>query len=146
MKPLDFCKVYLVDQTPEQVFNAINNVAGWWSQIVEGRTENEGDIFIYRHKDLHYSKQKLVEVVPNNKVVWKVLDSQLNFLKNKSEWTGTTIIFEISKKGNKTELIFTHQGLLPEIECFNACSNGWNYYLDHSLLGLIQKGIGQPDK
>jgi hypothetical protein len=49
---------------------------------------------------------KLTEVVPDKKVVWQVLSNYFNFTKDKSEWTGTKIIFEISEKNGKTQLHF----------------------------------------
>lgn len=142
----DFTTTLLVNQTPEEAFDAISNVLGWWSETVEGNTENTGDEFVYRHKDLHYSKQKLVEVVPNKKIVWLVTDSRLTFTKKQDEWTGTKIIFEITEKAGGSEIRFTHFGLTPSCECFDACSNGWSFYLHQSLLPLITTGIGRPDK
>lgn len=136
-----------VDQSPKEVFDAVNNVRGWWSDGVEGGTENLNDEFVYRHKDMHYSRQRLVEVVPNKKVVWLVTESNLSFLTGKKdEWNGTQISFEISKEGKKTKLRFTHLGLIPGIECFSACSSGWSYYLKGSLLKLITVGKGEPDR
>jgi hypothetical protein len=134
-----------VDQTPKEAFDAINNVRGWWSGEIEGSTDKLGDEFTYRYKDLHYSKQKVIELIPGKKVVWLVLDSTLNFVEDKSEWNGTKIIFEISKKGNKTEIRFTHAGLVPKHECYNACSDAWGFYINNSLRSLITKGMGQPN-
>jgi hypothetical protein len=135
----------LFDQSPEEVFKAVNNVRGWWSDSIEGSTEQLNDEFTYRYKDMHYSKQKLVELVPNKKVVWLVSDSHLSFIKKGDEWDGTKVHFDISKQGDKTELRFTHEGLNPKVECFSACSNGWNHYLHNSLQHLITTGKGQPN-
>ena len=147
MKTQDLTITLLVDQTPEVVYNAINNVRGWWSATVEGGTEKLNDEFIYRYKDMHYSKQKLTELVPRKKVVWLVTDSSLSFLKkDKSEWTGTKIVFDISKQKDKTLITFTHVGLNPQCECFGACTDGWTYYLQNGLLDLINMDKGHPNK
>lgn len=140
MKTQDLTFTLIVDQTPEVVFNAVNNVRGWWSETLEGDSEKLNDEFIYRYQDMHYSKQRLVEVVLNQKVVWLVLDSYLSFIEDKTEWTGTKISFEITREQDKTQLLFTHHGLNPEVECYNACFDGWSHYIKGSLVELIAKG------
>ena len=114
MERHNFTVSLLVDQSPNEVFRTITNVREWWSglysEVIEGATEKLNDEFTFRAGDgVHYSKQKLVEIVPNKKLVWLVTESELNFLKKKDEWNGTKISFQISKKGEKTRVVFTHE-------------------------------------
>jgi len=151
MKNKNFTATLIVDQTPEEVFNVVRNVRGWWSgyysEEIKGDTENLNDEFSFRAGGgAHYSRQKLVEVIADKKVVWLVTDSKLDFLEKKDEWTGTKVIFDISKKDNKTQLVFTHEGLIPEIECYNSCAPAWSQYLQNKLLPLITKAYKQEIK
>ena len=145
MNTSDFTAILLVDETPEKVFKAINNVRGWWSEEIDGRTEKLNDEFTYHYEDVHYSKMKLTEVIRGKKVVWLVLDNYFNFTKDKSEWKGTKISFEISQKDKKTQIRFTHIGLVPEYECYELCVEAWSNYINNSLRSLIITGKGQPN-
>ncbi|MDQ3291491.1 MAG: SRPBCC domain-containing protein, partial [Bacteroidota bacterium] len=142
MKEQDFHISILVNATPQQAFTSINNVTQWWTENLEGRSQKLHDEFTVRFGDVHYSKQKLVEVIPDKKVVWLVTDSQLNFIQDKKEWTNTRVVFEIIPQNNRTQIYFTHVGLAPEIECFTACSNAWSRYIRESLFNLITTGKG----
>ena len=99
---------------------------------------------MYRVPGVHYSKQKITEFVPGKKVVWHVSEAELAFARNKDEWKGTNIIFEIAKKESKTEVCFTHAGLVPPIECYDACSNAWGLLVRGNLRKLISTGQAQP--
>lgn len=138
----DFTTSILVDNTPAQVFNAINNVRGWWQGEIKGSTTNLNDEFTYHMGDVHFSRQKIVEFIPDKKVVWLVTDSKINFVKDKNEWVDTRIIFEITPAGNKTELTFTHHGLVPAIECYGGCSGAWGQLIEKSLSSFITTGKG----
>jgi hypothetical protein len=146
MSVQNFTTTFTVDQTPEEAFAAINNVRGWWSGEIDGGTAKLGDEFTYQYQDVHYSKQKITEFVPGKKVEWLVLDAYLKFTEEKTEWNGTKITFEVAKKGEKTEIIFIHRGLVPEFECFNACSSAWGFYINNSLRSLITTGKGEPNQ
>ena len=145
MTTADFKTSFSVNQTPNSVFNAINNVRGWWSERVEGGTDQLNDEFTYQRSDVHKCTMKLIEVVQDKKVVWLVLDNYFNFTKDQTEWTGTKIEFEISEKGNQTEVHFTHWGLVPSFECYDICFNAWSGYINNSLHSLITAGKGQPN-
>ncbi|MEO6188965.1 MAG: SnoaL-like domain-containing protein [Ginsengibacter sp.] len=145
MQNQNFTAIILVDQTPEEVFNAINDVRGWWSEEIEGDTKKLNDEFTYHYQDVHHCKMKIIESVRGKKVVWLCTDNYFSFTKDKSEWIGTKIIFEIAKENNRTSLCFTHEGLVPEYECYNACVNGWTQYITQSLPALLANGKGQPN-
>ena len=144
-KAKGFTTSFLVDQSPQQVFAAINDVRGWWSGELDGRTDQLGAEFTYRYKGLHRSTQKITELVPGKRVTWHVLEARLNFVEDKTEWNGTDIVFEIAKKGARTELRFTHVGLVPQFECYGGCSGAWGFYVNESLRALITAGKGAPN-
>lgn len=141
MQNQNFSMTFLVDKTPDEVFGSINKVSEWWTGEpgVEGKANEIGDEFTYRYKGFHYSKQKVTELIPGKKIVWKIIESQLDFIEDKSEWTGTQISFEIFSRANKTEMRFTHEGLSPAKECYNDCSNAWNSYIGSSLKNFISE-------
>jgi regulatory protein YycH of two-component signal transduction system YycFG len=140
-----FSTSIIVGQSPRMVFDAVTNVRGWWSENVVGNTRNQDDEFEFEVKDVHYSKQKLVEVIPDKRVVWLVTESNMTFIADHDEWTGTKIIFDIYPEGDKTTLTFTHQGLVPAIACYGACMPAWTQYIKHSLKQLIETGVGDPN-
>ena len=66
-------------------------------------------------------------------------------LPDKIEWKGTKVVFEISRKGDQTEIHFTHEGLVPAYECYSLCSDAWGRYIRGSLKSLISTGKGSPN-
>jgi hypothetical protein len=134
-----------VDQSPAEVFDAITNVRGWWSEEIEGPTDKAGETFKYHFQDLHRCEVRVDELIPGKKVAWTFVDSYFSFTEDAAEWKDTRIIFEIARKGDKTEITFTHVGLVPEFECYDACSDGWRTYINGSLKDLITTGRGLPN-
>jgi Activator of Hsp90 ATPase homolog 1-like protein len=128
---------FTVSQTPREVFAAINDVSAWWTGKITGSAMKLGDEFTYRYGDMHTSKQRVTTFLPGKKIVWLVVSAKLNFVANKKEWNGTEITFDIAKKGDKTELRFTHVGLDSDQECFEDCSSAWGTLIKGNLKKLI---------
>ena len=145
MASKDFSTGFVVPQNPKQVFDAITNVRGWWSEEIEGGTARLNDEFTYHYQDVHRCTVRLVEVVPEKKVVWLVLDNYFKFTTDKDEWKGNTIEFEITPKGDQTQVSFTQLGLVPDYECYDVCNKAWTSYVTRSLRDLITTGKGQPN-
>ncbi len=83
---------------------------------------------------------------PVIKVVWLVLDNYFKFTKDKSEWIGTKLVFELSQKNGKTEILFTHEGLVPQYECYEICREAWTNYIKYSLRNLITTRPGAAQR
>ena len=137
-----FATSFVVDQTPAEVYAAIANVRGWWTGDIEGSADHLGDEFAYRYGDIHYSRQRVTESVPGERIVWHVVDAKLTFTEDPAEWVGTDITFDIARTGDQTEVRFTHVGLVPDFECFTDCSGGWNFFVNGSLRRLVTTGEG----
>ena len=143
MKEQSLTVAFSVTQSPQQVFDAINNVRGWWTGDIEGRTDKLGETFTYRYKDFHRSTHKITELVPGKKIVWETTDASLDSFKDKAEWIGTRVVFDIAAKGNQTEVVFTHVGLVPRFHCYGDCSGAWGFFVGESLPSLIATGHGK---
>ena len=130
------------DKSPSEVYQILLNVRLWWSglygETFSGSSENLNDVFTFYAGDgAHFSEQKLVELSPNQRIVWLVTDANLTFLENTAEWVGTKLIFEIIEHGHETEVVFTHEGLRPTSECFKFCAPAWTQYMQTKLSTLL---------
>lgn len=131
-----------VNTTVAQAVKAISNVAGWWAQEVDGTANKQGDEFT-----VHFGKtwgKFQVSELGRNRIVWTVADSYLDLLQDTKEWKDTRIIFQFSSAGDQRVIDITHEGLTPDKECFNDCTNGWNFYFGESLCNYLEKKQGLP--
>lgn len=140
MNDTSFTTSFTVDQSPEAAFAAIIDPRSWWSGEFEGNTRELGDVFSYRYQEFHYSRQVVTELVPGKRVAWQVVEGMLSFVEDKTEWVGTTITFDIGRKDGKTEVVFTHEGIAPAVECYDTCSDAWTSLIRGSLKQLIESG------
>lgn len=145
MSGRSYTTTLVVDVTPQEAFAAITNVKDWWSGEVKGATDRLGAQFTYEYPNMHWCRMEITEFVPGRRVAWEVVGSDLTFIQKRDEWTGTKIGFDIAESGGKTEVRFTHVGLVPEYECYDQCSNAWSSLVDGNLRKLIETGRPQPD-
>lgn len=142
MTSQNFATSFTVGHSAEEVFKAITNVRGWWTGDIDGAADTLDAEFTYRYADLHHSRQKVAQLVPDRKVVWRVTEAHLAFVDDPAEWVGTEITFEIVPQGETTEVRFAHEGLRSDFECFDQCSSAWGFFVNGSLRRLITTGEG----
>lgn len=145
MASKNYTSTILVNKSAHDAFNAIKNFRGWWSQEIEGNTDKPGETFFYHYKDVHLCKIKLIEAETDKKLVYQVIDNEFNFTKDKTEWINTKLIFELQSEDDQTKIVFTHEGLVPEYECYAVCNDAWTSYIQGSLKDFIEKGTGKPN-
>ncbi len=134
MKKENFSFSFETTKTAAESFTLLLDPAQWWNgfygESITGKAEKLNDEFsFYAAGGPHYTKQKLVELIPFQRIAWLVTESDLVFLDKKDEWNGTKICFDIAAKAGKTTITFTHEGLVPAFECYDSCSMGWTTYL-----------------
>ena len=124
---------FSTEKSAAEVYHLLLDITQWWSGIYAETIAGTG-IKIYEEFDfeagdgMHRTTQKLAELIPNQKIVWQVTFSRLSFLNKPQEWEGTLLIFDIAVLEDKTQVSFTHQGLLPHLECYEQCSGAWASY------------------
>jgi len=141
----NYTSTFLVSKTPTEAFHAIKNFKAWWSEDIEGETDQLNNTFFYHYQELHLCKMKLIELVPDKKLVYLVTANEFSFTKDKTEWINTRLIFDITTEGIQTKVKFTHEGLVPEYECYNICNDAWTGFIQKSLQNLIVTGKGEPN-
>ena len=144
MKKQDYTASITVNATAHEAFKNINSVRNWWTEDWEGNAKKMNDEFTV-HFGETFITLKVVELVPDKKIVWQVTDCYKHWLKDKKEWKGTTISWEIVAGKNETEINFTHLGLVPGIECYKGCAGAWDFYIKESLYKLITEQKGEPE-
>jgi len=125
-------------------FDAITKrIQDWWSLDYNGKAENINDDFTVTFGDT-FTTMRIIEAIPQQKIVWEVIDSCLPWLKDKLEWQHTKIVWEFTHTNVMTTIHMTHIGLQPQVECYANCEKGWNFYVGESLRKLLTENKGMP--
>lgn len=143
METKDFHKAIKVNASAAEAMKRISQVNRWWAKNFSGKAEKLNDKFTVRFGETFVDFQ-ISEILPNQKIVWKVIDCNLHWINNKKEWNGTEVIFEVSEEKKSTQIDFTHVGLVPGVECYDDCETGWNGHITGSLVKFINEGKGMP--
>ncbi|MDN5858109.1 MAG: SRPBCC domain-containing protein [Pseudonocardia sp.] len=145
MTDRSFTTTATVDRGAEEVYTAINRPQTWWSTGITGTATTVGDEFVFDSPGHHCWRMRVIDLDPPRRITWQVLDaSSTDFVDDPAEWNGTTIHFDIDARDGRTEIRFTHAGLVPEFECFQAARPAGPATSQRSLSSLLTTGRGEP--
>ncbi|MFZ6780827.1 SRPBCC family protein [Undibacterium sp. Ji83W] len=136
-----------IKASPAAVYAALTTIEGlraWWTQDCEGGVA-VGDTLEFRFSAC-YKDMRIEELQPDNKVRWLCTRAHIvaESISRADEWVDTHIVFSISDAGlGETLLDLEHIGLLPSLQCFTLCQNGWQHFLA-SLQQFLETGTGTP--
>ena len=127
------------------MYTAILDAKNWWNEAIDGPATAVGDEFGFEVEGLHRVRLRVTRLVPGELVEWVVIDNYFNFVEDQSEWVGDRIEFALENGDGSTTLRFTQHGLVPELECYDVCSNAWGFFIRDSLRQLAEHGAGQSE-
>jgi len=134
----------MIHSAPKEIFEKISRVSEWWAKDFEGQSQKRNDVFTVKFSSGDMYKMKVSEIEPDTAITWEVIDAYQGWVKNSTEWVGTKIVWEVVPQKDTVEVKMTHVGLVPELECFDRCTKGWNFLTHESLLKLLDGSQGHP--
>ncbi|MDX2080821.1 MAG: DUF899 family protein [Terrimicrobiaceae bacterium] len=135
--------------SPSEVYHALTQrIPEWWSSDFEGAADHLGGEFTVRFGST-FKTFRITKAGDTMEVDWLcvaqriVMPEGMAPLRNDAEWVGQTMRWILQPKGAETLLIFFHEGLTTESECWSICESGWDQTLQ-SLALLLESGTGRP--
>ena len=107
---------------------------------------NINDVFTTSF-DKTYWKFRISEFDPSTKVVWHCIDARhvhSGYDGIEKEWIGTSVEWVLEPKGDSTTLHFSHNGLVPSLNCYEICTPAWEMFVTKSLKSFVETGKGMP--
>lgn len=142
MENKNFTSNISAEISADEAIKRISNVPGWWGITFSGNSEKQNDQFKVKMGGESFFNFTVAEIIPGKRVVWLITDCNMPWYADKKEWANTKLIFEVAENNGVTDLIFTHEGLTPDVECWKDCEPGWTHWIKTSLLSYFTTGKG----
>ena len=129
----------------DKVYEALTTgIDQWWTDLANAAREIGDTLVIVADNTRKTFIVK--DIVPFHHISWSCVDAYLDIpgIKQKNEWVGTTFLWRMDPIDNGTRLTITHDGLEPELECYQVCAQAWHHFFTESLKGYLETGSGSP--
>jgi uncharacterized protein YndB with AHSA1/START domain len=128
-----------IEAAPPRVWAALTQqeeIVHWWAS--EARVKPEvGSLGEFRFRNGAFVIQlEVAELDQDEKVHWISR-------RGSPQWTGTSVIWQLTPIHNGTMLVFTHEGFAQIDESYEQIRGSWEYFLA-SLKSYLETGKGTP--
>jgi len=150
MTEKNYTRTISVNASPRAIYQALTEgFEQWWTSADGNGFKQTGDRIKFTFPPLvsHWTLEaKVLEA--NERVELECVEAYHDFNDHedtpKQEWLGTNLIWTIISYDDHTDLQFTHDGLTPDLHCFDVCEAGWDMFFVSSLKAYLDTGIGTP--
>lgn len=146
MEKNNFTTTITAKISAKEALKKIGNIPDWWGVTFTGSAEKKNDKFVIKMGGDSFFNFTVSELIPGQRAVWLVTDCYMPWYSDKTEWTNTKLIFDLSEKNGETTVAFTHEGLTPDVECYKDCNPGWTHWIQKSLFSYFTTGKGEFKK
>jgi uncharacterized protein YndB with AHSA1/START domain len=112
-----------------------DGLAGWWTTDTSGDGDSLDGVLRFRFAPGGFD-MRVRELGPDRRVRWEVIDGP-------EEWIGTHVHWDLDQAGDRTDVLFKHEGWREPVAFMHHCSTKWATYL-MSLKSLAETGKGAP--
>ena len=89
-----------------------------------------------RDQDGHFSR-RVTARIQGGEAIWSVVEVGPTCTEPPDPWLGASIVFEVTKSDGDTQARFAHQGVAPEIQCHESCSDTGTIFVRDCLHQVI---------
>jgi hypothetical protein len=94
MNTQDYRSTISANISAKVAFDKLARVSEWWTKCVTGNAQKVGDTFKVDWGQT-WVAFKIAEAVPYERIVWQVTDCHLHWLKDKTEWQDTNVVWDL---------------------------------------------------
>jgi len=143
----NYTREIVVSTTPGEAFKALTTGFNEWWTTDCNSVVDIGDEITFKFKP-SYWVMRASNLVPGKLVELDCIEAHhvhdglpISIL---NEWKGSKLQWKIQRQELETKIRFVHEGLVPSLECYEVCEQGWDYFFVNSLKQYLDTGKGFP--
>lgn len=139
-----------VAASPARSFEAVaTQMDQWWTKTTEGKLQRVGDrVKVIFPPHFGFWTFEAVTIEHPRLITMRCVDARHSVEGQpetiEQEWVGTLIHWRFTETDGGTEISMIHDGLTPQLACWDICQDGWNQFFKGSLKAFLDGGEPSP--